>query len=184
MADASKTGERTARAEDPFFWLVQAKDLDRAAMLIWSAIRDELVRISQFPVGTVIRVDVSPVNLGGVFWLNAGMALENLLKGMIIADKPHLANGGRLDRSIRTHDLCVLAKRASVKLSVMDAFFLWVGTQCVMWAGRYPSSLRPGETKPPVFSEADVDAYTSLFDRFASRFDASEPRHRTISRLV
>lgn len=184
MADAAKTGEQATRAEDPFFWFMQAKDLDMAAMLIWSAIRDDMLRISRFPVGTVVNVDASPSNLGGVFWLNAGMALENLLKGVIIADKPHLANGGSLDRSIRTHDLCVLAKHASIELSVIDTFYLWVGTRCVVWAGKYPSSLKPGETKPPVFSEADVGAYRRLFNRLASRFDASEPRHRTLVRLV
>lgn len=173
------------RAHDPFFWLKQAKELDRAAMLIWAAVREDLERISQFEIGAEIRLEQVPhVNLGGVFWLNAGFALENLLKGIIVKDQPDSVIKGRITRPLKTHNLFNLAKRASIDLNVNEAFYLWVGTQCVIWAGRYPSSIKPEETAPPVFSESDVIAYRSLFDRLAGHFDTSDSRVVTFSRLA
>jgi len=177
--------EADFRARDPFFWLEQAKQLDRAAMLIWAAIRQDLTRISTSAVGTVLNTDDVPhANLGGVFWLNAGLALENLLKGSIIKSDPNLVENGRIARPIKTHDLCKLARHACLDLSEIDAFYLWVGTQCVTWAGRYPCSITLGERKPPVFSGSDVVGYKSLFERLASRFDPKDSRRVILKRLV
>lgn len=168
------------RAGDPFFWLAQAKELDRAAMVIWTAMRKDLVRMSEYEVGTVVRC----VNLGGVFWLNAGLAIENLLKGIIVNDQPELVVQGRIGRKLWTHNLMRLARLASIEIDPIEGFFLWVGTECVSWAGRYPCPKRPGPTKPPVFSEADVLAYRRLFDRFVDHFDDSDCRSIVFERLV
>lgn len=173
------------RAHDPFFWLKQAKELDRAAMLIWAAVLQDSEWMSQFEVGAEIRLEQVPhVNLGRVFWLNAGFALENLLKGIIVKDKPDSVINGRITGHLKTHNLFKLAKRASIDLNVIEAFYLWVGTQCVMWAGRYPCSTKPEETAPPVFSESDVIAYRSLFDRLEGQFDTSKSKVVTFSRLA
>ena len=185
MEDGAANKAIARRAHDPFFWLKQGKELDRAAMLIWAAVREDLERISQFEVGAKIRLEQVPhVNLGGVFWLNAGFALENLLKGIIVKDKPDSVINGRITGPLKTHNLSKLAKRASIDLNVVEAFYLWVGTQCVIWAGRYPSSMKPEETAMHAFSESDVIAYRSLFDRLAGQFDTSDSRVVTLTRLA
>ena len=121
-------------------------------MLIWAAVREDLERLSQLEVGAEIRLEQAPhANLGGVFWLNAGFALENLLKGIIVKDKPDFVINGRITRPLQTHNLFKLAKRASIDLNVIEAFYLSVGTQCMIWAGRYPSSTKPEEKAPPGF---------------------------------
>ena len=168
------------RAGDPFFWLAQAKELDSAAMVIWTVMRKNLVKMSEFEVGTVVRC----VNLGGVFWLNAGLAIENLLKGIIVNDRPDLVVDGRIGRKLRTHNLMRLARLASIELDPIEGYFLWVGTECVTWAGRYPCSTTPGQTKPPVFSEADVLGYRRLFDRFVGHFDDSDSRCIVFERVI
>ncbi len=173
------------RAHDPLFWLKQAKELNRSAMLIWAAMLEDLERISKLEVGAVIELEQVPnANLGGVFWLNAGLALENLLKGIIVQDEPDSVIKGRITGRLRTHDLFKLAKRASIDLDVIDAFYLSVGTQCVLWAGRYPCSMRPDETGLAVFSESDVIIYKSLFERLAGRFDTCTSIVVTFSRLT
>ena len=173
------------RAQDPYFWLVHAKQLDKAAMLIWAKIRQDLLNMSQLPAGTVIELERVPfADLGGVFWLNAGLALENLLKGIIIGSRPDSVVEGRISSRLKTHDLLRLAKCASIELSVIDAFFLQIGTQCVTWAGRYPSSLRGGESQPPVFSEADVIAYRSLFERLVANFEPGSEKRVAFRRLT
>lgn len=76
-------------AHDPFFWLKQARELDAAAMLIWEAIRHDFEVLSQSPVRATVDLRAVPhANLGGVFWLNAGFALENLFKGIIVQAIP------------------------------------------------------------------------------------------------
>ncbi len=162
--------EPTGRAHDPFFWRKQAKDLDFAAMLIWAAIRQDFEALSGKDVGSTVSLCDAPlVNLGGVFWLNAGLALENLLKGIIIRQEPESVVNGAVPRSLRTHNLTALARRAAITFDPIDAFFLWVGTESVTWAGRYPCANAPGRTGPPVFSESDVLGYRRLFDRLEKK---------------
>jgi hypothetical protein len=162
------------RAHDPFFWLKQAKELDRAAMLLWSAIRTDIVRILESHSGDEMPLEDLPyVNLGGIFWLNAGLALENLFKGSIIQREPQLVVNGTITRHLKTHNLLSLAKRAEFPLTGLDIFYLWIASECVRWAGRYPCSTKANETAPPVFSEADVMAYRHIFDRLLERFSST-----------
>ncbi len=172
-------------ANNPYFWLKQARELDQVAMLIWKAIRKDFVTMSQKPIGTTLNEKEIPNSgLGGVFWLNAGSALENLFKGLIVQDDPSSIVNGTITASLKTHNLLKLAKRASVALDVHDAFFLHVGTQCVTWAGRYPCSNKPNESKPPVFSEADVITYRSIFARLSNRFADHDSKIVTLYRLA
>jgi hypothetical protein len=76
-----------------------------------------------------------------------------------------------------------LAKHVSFAIDVYDAFFLHIGTQCVIWAGRYPCSNKPNQSKPPVFTEADVIAYRSMFDRLSGRFADRDSKGITLRRL-
>lgn len=173
------------RAHEPSYWLKQAKELDTAAMLIWSAICADLESLSRSSVGTAVSLrDVPHVNLGGIFWLNAGLALENLFKGIIVQDDPSSVVNGTITKKLKTHNLFALAKLASLELDPNDAFFLWVGSECVEWAGRYPCAIKPEKSSPPVFSEGDVIAYKGLFDRLISRFDGSHSKNVIFTRLV
>lgn len=178
-------GESKHRAQDPFFWLEQARVLDRAAMLIWAGIGTDLEHMSKLPVGsTVRREQFQNANLGGVFWLNAGLALENILKGLIVKRKPGSLINGRLPRHLKTHDLSKLSKLAKVKLSAIEVFYLSVGTECVIWAGRYPTSTTGKEPNPSAFSEGDVLAYRNLFDRLVDQFDSGDGRVVSFRRLA
>jgi hypothetical protein len=179
------SGNYNQRANDPLFWLKQARELDQAAMLIWTAIREDFLRMSRFAVGTSLDVtEVPSQGLGGVFWLNAGLALENLLKGIVIQDDPSSVVSGVIAKRLRTHNLVKLAKFASVPLDVQDAFYLYTAMRCVTWAGRYPSSIDANETKPPVFSEADVTRYKHLFNRLSNLFANPNSLVVTLHRLA
>lgn len=183
--NVAMTGERKHRVQDPFFWLKQAKELDRAAMLIWAGIEADLQGMSKLPVGTtVVQEQFRNGNLGGVFWLNAGLALENVLKGLIVKEQPDVVINGRLKRDLKTHKLLKLSGLAGANLSTIEAFYLSIATECVTWAGRYPSSATGTEPKPSVFSEGDVLAYRKLFDRLAGQLDAGDGRVVTFQRLA
>src|SRR6185312_3753520 len=84
---------------DPRFWLKQAMELNQAAILLWDAIRADFERARQLEVGFELTSREVPfMNLGGVFWLNAGFALENCLKGLIIQNQPSLISDGILNK--------------------------------------------------------------------------------------
>ena len=170
-------------AHDAFRWLRTAKQLDHAAMLIWSAIQRDFERL-QANKSREAKLDDYPFSgLGGVFWLNGGFALENLFKGIIIQDDPSMVTNGVISKSLKSHNLLELAALALVDLDPIEGFFLDVGTACATWAGRYPTSLRPGEPSPWVFCEADVAAYRSIFDRLLTRFKPSHFKTSTLVRL-
>jgi hypothetical protein len=122
-------------AHNPGYWFKQAKELDRAAMVIWESIRADFMRLSKLHVGSEITAEqAANANLGGVFWLLAGFAL-----------------------------------------SPVETFYLRVATECTTWAGRYPSSMKDGETGLLVFSEADVNVYREIYDRLASELEFEIP---------
>jgi len=124
MSSEQKPQRLNQRAHDPFFWLRQAVALDRAAMLIWNAIESDMIKISQLPASSALREDEVPnLYLGEVFWLNAGSALENVLKGIIVQDDPSSVSNGVIAKGVQTHNLLRLAKRASIVINVRDAFF-------------------------------------------------------------
>jgi hypothetical protein len=166
---------------DPRFWLKQAMELDRAAMLLWDAIRADFEKAKQLNVGSELTSREAPfMNLGGVFWLNAGFALENSFKGLILQSQPSLISNGVLNKKLRTHDLLKLAEIANVELNGVEGFYLWIATKCVQWSGRYPVALSPGETVPLIFSEADVMTYKAVLGRILKLFD---PKYSTIKRF-
>src|ERR1700733_6916156 len=132
-------------AHDPFRWLKTGKALDRAAMLIWAAIRADLERIQSEESRQINLEDYPNMDLGGVFWLNGGFALENLLKGIIIQDDPSKVISGIISKQLKSHNLHKLAELASVDINPIEGYFLFVGTECITWAGRYPSSIKAGE---------------------------------------
>lgn len=157
---------------DPRSWLKQAMELDQAAMLLWEAIQADFQKARQLKVGSELTSREVPfMNLGGVFWLNAGLALENIFKGLVIQHQPSLISDGVLDKKLRTHDLLKLAELGKVDLNGVEGFYLWIASKCVQWAGRYPVALRPGEKVPLVFSEADVMTYRAVFEKTIKRFD-------------
>ena len=163
-------------AHNPGYWFKQAKELDRAAMVIWESIRADFMRLSKLHVGSEITAEqAANANLGGVFWLLAGFALENAFKGIIISNDSAVVVDGRIKRSLGTHDLLRLARRASFALSPGETFYLRVATECTTWAGRYPSSMKGGETGLLLFSEADVNVYREIYDRLASELEFEIP---------
>jgi hypothetical protein len=154
-------------------------------MLIWNAMREDLVKLSKAAVGSAVDCKQVPyANIGGVFWLNAGFALENLLKGIIVQNDPTSIVNGTITASLKMHNLLGLAKRAAVSLDPTEAYYLFVGTECIMWAGRYPCSTTPDQPVALVFSEADVLAYRSLFEQLSARFIGCEGKRVTLHRLA
>lgn len=68
-----------------------------------------------------------------------GLALENLIKGILISEDPMLLKDGRLDKSLLVHDLTKLAKRlGTISLDNKELSLLEVLSEAIPYYGRYP----------------------------------------------
>jgi len=65
-------------------------------------------------------------------------AIENVLKGLIVANDPSLIDGDKLNAVLRTHELVDLAKRADFVVHVEEKPVLRALSELSVWAGRYP----------------------------------------------
>jgi hypothetical protein len=68
----------------------------------------------------------------------SGMALENLLKSYMFRQGQPAASGGKLERTLRTHNLTELAARAGFTVTSEEEDLLARLTAFIVWAGRYP----------------------------------------------
>jgi hypothetical protein len=65
-------------------------------------------------------------------------ALENALKGLILARNPGLISPQNLSKRIKSHDLIELAKDAGFAVFVQEVLVLTALSQIAEWMGRYP----------------------------------------------
>jgi hypothetical protein len=78
-----------------------------------------------------------------------GYAIENVLKGLIVFQRPDLIQEHELHGELTTHDLNELAKKAKVAVDqqherpVLEAL-----TRLSIWAGRYPIARGPSDDTP------------------------------------
>lgn len=65
-------------------------------------------------------------------------AIENVLKGLIVANRPRLIEERELNGELKSHDLLKLADKASFAVHVQEKPVLQALSKLSVWAGRYP----------------------------------------------
>jgi hypothetical protein len=108
------------------------------------------------------------------YYFLRGLALENLLKGLIIVAEPNYVTDLGLNDDIKTHKLADLAKTVK-KLEACDLDFdtptlefLKRLADFVWWQGRYPIPLKPEHRKESEFKGQDKAIFDSLWKRLSS----------------
>lgn len=78
-----------------------------------------------------------------------GLAIENLIKGLLVKRNPVLVENGVISKSkLKTHNLVALFKMAEdIKLSKSDVELLNVLADSVQWSGRYAIPLEHKDFK-------------------------------------
>jgi hypothetical protein len=174
----------TAGARNPHNWLAAGEELKRGSDLLRTVWLDELTdrseRFEAYMRGEVDRPWEPWV--GAPAMTLAAFAIENLLKGIMVAADPALIQPDQdapeilLGRQLRTHDLCALARRARVDISEEEMSLLERLTEFAQWAGRYRFPLRARAAAPRPGSERGGSSFTSdwfptldaLFERLHS----------------
>src|SRR6266540_6944725 len=176
-----------AQARDVMHWHAMAQKLRAAAKVIQREIEAELEHIeaARYEDGATVGAEQVPgLELWPAFGLLAAFALENLLKGLLIWRSPELVLESRLDKSLTTHQLLPLARRAGFTLDAVDAYFLKAATEHSTWAGKYHIPKRPPGA---IFSMASSGANFLAFDKLHSAFEAElskAGRPRVVYRVI
>ncbi|MGH8494085.1 MAG: hypothetical protein ACRERR_13425 [Moraxellaceae bacterium] len=132
------------QGENAWFWLRQARRLKLAANLIskefvnaWDesiSNPEEFSKQEQESGILSVALDSFPV-----YVLLAGLAIENLAKGVLVAQDPkHFKKGARL-----THDLLPYVEQSGISISPKQRDLLIEIEENVLWKGRYPVPKKP-----------------------------------------
>jgi hypothetical protein len=158
-----------AGARNPHNWLGSAEELKRASDLLRETWLDEAKsmqeRFQAYMAGELVRPWEPWV--GAPAMTLAAFAIENLLKGLMIAAEPSLVQPRAaapeilFDRRIQTHKLLELATSAKVQLSREETDLLARLSEFASWAGRYrfPVQARAAAPRPGV--EGGGSSFTS-----------------------
>jgi hypothetical protein len=179
----------SAAAGNPAAWLASAESLWRAASAVRREWEEDMRRLREAgfrreaagPAGWLAFLNDTQLRpmVGQVFMLLAGLAVENLLKGLAVARKPELVqprsnNPRRLfDWAGSGHVSRRLAQEAGVDLTDAEARVVDRLEVFTRWGGRYPVPLdaleiapREGETSAPAsWSSDDFPILESLYER-------------------
>lgn len=125
------------RKDSPIEWLYTAWTLKRAAEEIDTfSIQGRSLSSHKAKGG-----DAGLLLLRPVYRLLMGLSFENLLKGIIIAHGKATEYEGKLDRSLKTHNINKLLDKLGANkcpLSEEEKNILKEFTEDIVWTGRYP----------------------------------------------
>lgn len=169
-------------ARNPGNWIVDADALMASARLVldgWRRARMAVFSAGMTPEAAEQMRPHPELWAADVFMMLAGMALEDLLKAIIITGEPTLVRPNpsaptqMLGTSISHHDLGRLAARAGIPVNGEERAFLARLSGFVQWAGRYPLAKRLEAMAPApssgdlrtVTDPDDVDAADAIFER-------------------
>jgi len=99
--------------------------------------------------------------------LLAGFAIENLIKGLIIAQNPSFISNGKLCRKLRNHELSKLAKYTDgITFSSEEFGLLDILEKCIPSWGRYPIPIDIDEfTIEEILNTKIKEIFVNLFDK-------------------
>ena len=123
---------RTA-CNNPFLWLVKAREVRRAANLVWDQFQSELVG---YACG---GEDSNEPFTGSVAMMLYGFTVENLLKAALVAKGVAVLPNGNFSK--KSHALEDLADELSVSLDANERELLERLENFLEWGGRYPIPL-------------------------------------------
>ena len=176
-------------AQSPEAWRLTAIGLKRSADIIW---KQWFGIFSRLEGGQIAKA--TPQEVGDVylllpsFLLLSGLAIENVLKGLLISKEPSVVETKiRWKVGLGGHDLGELFKSNGFIPTSDEQEFLDALTQAVLWSGRYPvpkyhaNEAEIGIPIGPFFRNLDIasvvsrmselkEACDSLFSRTLSKY--------------
>jgi len=123
------------RTLTPELWALNARRLKQAADILFEAYEQDLkdMTAGESPL------QLHNLELSGPATLLYGLALENILKAILLTTSPDAITDGKLRKWPKDgHDQILLAHEAKIKLTINEENILRRLSEFVRWAGRYP----------------------------------------------
>src|SRR5437660_113348 len=164
LHDRLKITHYSQSAFAPQAWFDAANRLEQAMALLepgvrhyWDCLRDNLKDPN--------NQDVPEYGLENVHLMLAGLVIENLCKGHLIAElRPHEQSqdweklkGGVLPKFLKSHAVLALVKKTGMKLSDSESYLLTRIEAVIDWRGRYPIPTSHEKQGPFVNMGSDID---------------------------
>lgn len=130
--------QHQAAINTPLHWWLKAQSL----MTAFEVLADDDERRAE--TGEPRRIQTVPYML-------AGFAVENLLKGILVAKRQHVDTSGRF--KLKRHDIRQLALDAGYVLSIEENRLLERVEQFTLWAARYPAPITADDMRPRATSD-------------------------------
>ena len=124
----------------PSVWFYEAVGLLRAAFVLWEKFSEEFEKMMKSRVGEMTRDQMTDWNTQRFmqcYMMIAGLAIENLVKAVLVAKENIHFTKGRLPKELESHDLAKLLCRASVQLSEGETRLVARAADAIVWKGRY-----------------------------------------------
>lgn len=167
-------------AQSPEAWRRTAFGLKRSADIIWEQWYGIFKRLKGGK-----KIKSTNNELGDLkflippFLLLYGLALENALKGLMVANDP-LIVASTVKWKIKGggHDLGELYKKSDLLLIAEEQELLNALTQAVLWAGRYPVPKKHADKSEfpiplgPFFQDMDLNSVVDCFNDLKNSCDA------------
>lgn len=185
--------------QDPSFWLSSAIRLFEAAEIIFDSqelIKVEYDRAFEAAVEEADRTGRADILSEQPNYQPAemlcGFAIENALKGIIVANEPSRISDTQLDRELRVHNLVELARLAKIQLSFEEGHICTNLSTVVEWAGRYPVATKAEKqiigARDQLIDWEDVPVLRifcrKIIDALKERVDHQLPRYGMIVNLT
>jgi hypothetical protein len=155
----------------PDGWLEYADELKDTAEVLWQQREDSMrleadLTLDGFPVQ-----DAKYIGYSRPYILLSGFALENLIKGLLVAKNPTLVSSGTLNRDLKSHNLVTLASMVNwIKLTKKEMSVLKIAQEALPYWGRYPIPLNLNEIRKEVPLNADYrDTFVKMYDRLSKQ---------------
>lgn len=146
IEEFKKTGQM------PILWQLLAREFVCAANILSTKCKDEDLFASRAPNGNSLWKPY------GAIRLLYGLALENLLKGLLIAQGVDATSTGELNKKLKHHDLVKLWNWATLPPTVHTENLLRI-LEWSIESGKYPVGTKPDPNAPQLFWIAMTDVH-------------------------
>ena len=163
--------EQFVHAASAISWYHSAQPLHRAANVLVSQVSKDWQRLEQLAESSQDSSVTHPPDLFRQFFLLAAFALENILKGVVVGAEPQLAQGGKLQGILTSHDLVAIAQRAKIPLSPEESRFCELASSASVSWGRYPASVKANQHVSSLsITGSSVQVFNDLYSRISGHF--------------
>jgi hypothetical protein len=148
-------------------WHASARSLKACADLIFGSNLAAMRAAMTGDFGKDVRTHLFT---GHVFFLLAGLAIENLAKGLLVQRGGVKTISTKLAGDLKTHGIRSLLKRLKISLSPEEEKLVNRLEHAIIWAGRYPVPIDAAKMlgTGTLTRATDGDEFTTFYERLSA----------------